>query len=514
MHTTLADQPDGGRLGRWWRQPAGGREVFRVAAPLVVSTLSWTALNFIDRVFLMWHSGAAMSAAFGASAAWFAALCLPLGICSYVNTFVAQYFGDGQPRRIGPAAWQGVYVALASLPIMVVAGIAAPWFFSLAEHPPEITDLEVRYFRIVCYGGPGMWVCAALSCVYSGRGRTEVNMWIDAAFAALNAALDYAWIFGHWGFPAWGIEGAAWATTVSLWLKALLYVGLMMLPRSRRELGTGNVRFDPALFRRLLRFGGPSGAQMVVEVAGFTAFVLLTGRLGRVAAEATALAFSVNMVAFMPIWGFSMGACILVGQHLGENRDDLAARATRTALIMACCYGALISAVYLGAPGLLLDPFFGESNTLATATTHSTAITTMQSMSPSPGGNAGPAFAATAAVADRAVYAIAWNLLWFVVAYTLLDAVQMVFVHALKGAGDTRYIMLVSLSMAALLSGATWLAVSVLHANLYACWSLISGWVASLAVLYALRYRGGKWRSMRVIEAVHAPQPVADEAGG
>src|SRR5436190_12728601 len=85
----------------WWSRPAGGREVLRVSAPLVVSSFSWTIMTFIDRVMLNWVSGTAMAAAFTASAAWFAMLSLPLGVCSYANTFFAAYDGAGEPRPIG-----------------------------------------------------------------------------------------------------------------------------------------------------------------------------------------------------------------------------------------------------------------------------------------------------------------------------------------------------------------------------------------------------------------------------
>src|SRR4051794_41226706 len=85
----------------WWSRPGGGREVLCVSAPLVVSALSWTIMTFIDRVMLNWLSGAAMAAAFISSAAWFAMPSLPLGVCSYTNTFIAQYDGAGQPQRVG-----------------------------------------------------------------------------------------------------------------------------------------------------------------------------------------------------------------------------------------------------------------------------------------------------------------------------------------------------------------------------------------------------------------------------
>ena len=86
----------------WWSRPSGGREVLRVAAPLVVSSLSWTIMSFFDRMFLNWVSGAAMDASFTSSVAWFAILALPLGICSYANTFVAQYDGAGTIRPHRP----------------------------------------------------------------------------------------------------------------------------------------------------------------------------------------------------------------------------------------------------------------------------------------------------------------------------------------------------------------------------------------------------------------------------
>src|SRR3954464_771484 len=96
----------------WWSKPGGGREVLRVAAPLVVSSLSWTLMTFMDRMMLNWKSGTAMAAAFTASVAWFALLCFPLGVCAYANTFVAQYDGAHQPARVGGVIWQAVWIAL------------------------------------------------------------------------------------------------------------------------------------------------------------------------------------------------------------------------------------------------------------------------------------------------------------------------------------------------------------------------------------------------------------------
>ncbi len=458
----------------WWRRPAGGREVLVIALPLVVTTVSWTVMTFADRMFLNWSSSVSMSASFSASIVWFAILCLPLGICSYVNTFVSQYHGDHQPERIGPAVWQGVWVALAAIPLMLLAVPIAPMIFALAEHSGEAMRQEIRYFQILCAGGPPLLIAAALSAFYSGRGKTWVLMIVDTGVVAVNLVLDYLWIFGYGGFPEMGIVGAGWATVIALWLKALIYVVLVLQQKHRQEFQTwSGLRIDRPLLRRLFHFGFPCGAQMVLDVMGWNVFVLLVGRLGHIEATATTLAFSISSVAYMPIWGFGMTTSILVGQKLGEDRDDLAARATWTLLWISLAYMAVISVLYVVTPGLFLSGFFvGSTDT-------------------------------DKQQADA--YAMAANLLCFIAAYNLFDAVLMIFVNALKGAGDTRYILRVSIVMSAALAGCSWLAVVVLHTGIYACWAIFIGWVCSMALLFFWRYQTGKWRTMRVIVPHHAP---------
>lgn len=453
---------------RWWRRPSGGREVIQLALPLIVTSLSWTILTFVDRIFLKWYSGAAMTAAFSASAVWFALACLPLGVCGYVSTFVAQYHGSGQREPIGGAVWQGVWLALLATPLALVAIPLAPTLFAWAGHADDVRFYETRYFQILCTGLPAMWVCQAISSFYSGRGKTFVLMWIDGGFAIVNGILDYLWIFGVAGFTAMGVDGAAWATSVSLWLKACVFVSFLLAKSNRENYSTrARMRWDGALLRRLLRFGAPSGFQMLLDVMGFTVFVVLVGRIGALEAEATSMAFSVSSLAFMPVWGISMAASILVGQRLGENRPDLAERSVWTTLSVALVYMALISLFYLLAPGAVLSWF-------ATGEPDRSALE---------------------------LDAMARGLLMFVAAYNLFDAVLMVMVSAIKGAGDTRFVLHTSLVMAAALSGLTWLSVEYLRWGVFATWGLITAWVWTGGTIYWLRFRHGAWRSMRVIDA-------------
>jgi len=292
---------------------------------------------------------------------------------------------------------------------------------------------------------------------------------VNAAAAAVNVLFDYLWIFGKLGFPAMHIAGAAWATNLGLAVKMVLLIGLVLQGPARQAHHTGRgCRFHGALMGRLLRFGGPSGVQLMCEVLGFTCFMLFLGRLGSAELTATNLAFNVSSFAFMPVFGLGMAAAILVGQRLGENRDDLAATATWTSCTLALIYMAILSAVYLLAPEPILWLYVAGQNRPLDADVRPTVIVLLQ----------------------------------FVAAYNLFDAIAIVFVGAIKGAGDTRFVLRVTLIMAPLLAGATYAAVTSKSVGLYGCWWLVTVWVWIVGLIYFARFQQGRWRQMRVIEPV------------
>ncbi len=458
----------------WINGPSGLREVLFVALPLVISSLSWTVMTFVDRMMLRWVSGEAMSAAFQANIVWFTFMSLPLGICAYANTFVSQYFGDGQYRQIGRSVWQAIWFAVACVPVIGSGSVLAPVIFGWSNHGTEIEQLEIEYFQILCWGSGGLLVSQAASAFFSGRSKTRIVMVVDCLFALLNLVLDYVMIFGYLDFPAMGIRGAGYATAIALWLKAITYVGLMLRAKYREEYGTSSIGIDWLLIRRMVQYGGPSGVQMFLDVAGFSIFCLLLGRLGAIEAEASSMAFSISSFAFMPIFGLSLAASILVGQRLGQNRPELAARATWVTLAVALSYMAVISLFYCVTPEFFLQGFFAS---VAGAETND----------------------ATA----QESHALAVVLLRFVAAYNLFDAMLLIFSHAIKGAGDTWFVMMVSLAMAIVLAASTYLAVEVLGGKVFTCWILITGWVWLLGTIFLLRFIQGRWKSMRVIELRH-----------
>ena len=466
-------------LKRWWSCPCGVRELVVLALPLVLSTSFWTVMNFTDRMFLLWHSNAAMAASLPSGMLYFSVICFPLGVISYTGTFVAQYFGAGHPLRVGRITWQGVWVALASVPLVLATVPLAPWAFRLVGHAPEVAGLEEVYYRTMTFGAGGALLNGAFAAFFTGLGRTRVVMVVDGLAAGLNVVLDYAWVFGYWGFPEGGIAGAAWATVVAQWSSVLLYAWVVCRPTYGERYGLrSQCRFDRALVARLLRYGGPNGLQWLVEVAAFTLFVLLVGRLGTEAMAATNLAFNVNNMAWFPMLGVGIAVSTMVGQQLGANHPELAARATWTGLAVALAYMGFFAVLYLVVPNLfLLGHAAGAEPGQFEGIRQSTIV-----------------------------------LLRFVAAYCLFDALNVIFCSAIKGAGDTRFVLLNVCLLSPLPVLATWFGTTRWGFGLLWCWSAITAWVCLLGVTYMARFCQGRWREMRVIEPdlLGRPEPVPE----
>jgi MATE family multidrug resistance protein len=430
----------------------------------VISTGSWSIMMFADRMFLLWYAPDMMAATLPAGMLFWTMICFPVGLAGYVNTFVAQYYGAQRPERIGAATWQGMRLGLYGTPLFLLAIPLAPPLFAWAGHDPLIQPYEVLYFDWLTFGAGAAVLASAQSAFFSGRGVTRVVMIVDVTAMLVNIVLDYALIFGELGFPRMGLEGAAVATVVSSWLKVAFYGWLMWQEPVRLTYHLATTRrFDRGLFSRLLRFGGASGLQFLIDALAFSLVVMLVGRLGRLAMTASTLALNVNSVAFVPMVGIGIAASTLVGQQLTRGRSDLAARATWTCLSFALMYTLGFGAFAVLAPDLFLI-----------------------------GHAAGADPAQFQEIRELTVV-----LLRFVAAYCLFDALQMVFVGAIKGAGDTWFVLIATILVSAAGVSFSWFASQW---GVLGWWTGLTAWVWMLGVVFSLRFLQGRWRNMRVIE--------------
>lgn len=453
----------------WWRSDWGPGPLLALALPLIMSTGFMSIMLFEDRTLLYYWDKDSAPAAMGAGSFYWTLMTLPNGMLSYLSTFVAQYMGAGRPERVVVAYRHALRLAWLGVPFLILAFIFAWLPFWYFGHSETLQHLETTYLRALIVGGIAVLFYSAQSGLMTGLGYTRWVLLVDFISTIVNLVLAWLLIFGMGIMPGLGVFGAGLATCIAFWLKLPIAHYLI---RSRPELRSASrseqpTPWEPAMMKRLITYGAPAGLQMLSEAAAFTIIMLQVGRLGGMQMTATTLALNLNVLAFVPMIGLGIGVGVLVGRHVLERRVDLAQRTVTCAL--------WTSIVYTGACAILLG-FFSE---------YVTRVYTVGSH-------------------ERfdEIKPLLMPLLQIIAFYCVLDGFQIVFVGAIKGAGDTWFVLL-----GTALLGFGSVAVGLLFeffvgSSLLLWWYVIAGWVAGMAIVFGLRYWQGKWKRMQVIEQV------------
>jgi MATE family multidrug resistance protein len=452
-----------------WAAPGGAGELIRLAWPLVLSNSCWTLQIVLDRVLLSRAGDDQVGASWATALVFWVPMNLLTYTANYATTFVAQYLGAGRPERVGPVIWQSLYFSVGGgMVLLLSAPLAAP-LLGLAGHEPHLQALEAAYFQCLCVAGLPILLCASACSFFAGRGDSRTVLLVNALGVAVNGALAVPLIFGAGPLPALGIVGAGWATIFGCGASAALALAFLFRRPHRQVFATlAGWRFDAALFRRLMRFGLPNGLTVALDCLGFALFTLMVGRLGPAELDATSIVFTLNLVGFLPLLGVGQAVEVLVGRRLGENDPATAARSAWNGLWVVVGLMIAFAVGYIFFPESLVEVFrsgddrWGQVRTLA------------------PG------------------------LLRFVAVYCLFDAVNIVFSHALRGAGDTRFVTLAALLLSGGVLVAPTAAAMAWGGGLNAAWACASIYIVSLAATFLGRFLQGKWRSMRVIEPAAA----------
>lgn len=474
-------------------------EVFKIALPLILANAGHSINLFTDRLMLQNYSEDAMSAAFPAGLTHFTLICFFVGTVGYANSFVAQYYGAKMYHRVGAAVWQAIYMALLGGLFSILAFFYAPFLFRAFGHEAHLIDLEVSYFRIMALGGCVPLLTIALSTFWGGQGKTGMIMFVNLLITFFNIPFNYALIFGvdfgWFQIPEMGILGAAYGT-IAAGVAGLLVMAFCLLC-SRKNIArfrTWNMRFDKDMFLRLFKFGGPNGVQLFLDLAAFNLFVILLGKISTDILNASGVAFSLNSLAMIPMFGLGQTVSILVGQGIGAQNIPYAERTVRSARLWLYFMLIIIGVLFLIYPEPALTAFKLE-----------------------PGTNA---------------FELAKIMLRFVTAYLIFDGTGILYGSAIKGAGDTKFSMWVGASFAWIFFGIPCALVFYIFThpgvqesmgadradayNLWILWSIIVAYIMILGTTFYLRYLGGKWKGMKVIESEqndHARGSIPKEVG-
>lgn len=435
--------------------------LLKLAGPMILSASTITLMQIVDAIVLSRYSSEAIAAIGPSGMAVILFQGFLFATSGYTSTFVAHHHGRGDDRGVRTSAWLGIHTSLVAGVVALVAAWPLAQLFHLAGHEQVVARGESVYFLICMAGSLFPVIGSAMAGWLSGIGRPAIVTGVTFISLAVNTVLAWGLVLGEWGLPRLGIAGAAIATVAAQLVATILY--LFIFARFGGFADTVARRFAPAEFRRYLILAVPMGLRVGIEVAAWTVFLLVLGRLGTRELAASSIAFRINGIAFFPALGLGQAAGILVGHARGGGNDDEVAAIGWQSLLVCEVWMVAMALLFFLAGEPLMRLFAGT----------------------------GPE--------REGIVAIGALLMKFVAFYCLFDAANVVIGCVLASAGDTRWLA----RMFLLCSGvflALLILVAALKPGIVTEWSLATLFVFATALVWSLRFRAGGWRSISILK--------------
>jgi multidrug resistance protein, MATE family len=379
--------------------------MLRLAFPVVTVQVGMMAMGVVDTVMVGHISAQALAAVALGNLYFFSMAVFAMGTLMVLDPVVAQAVGARDDSAVARAVQRGVLMAaFLTLPVAALLTAAAP-VFAMARQPPEVVPLAAAYALRSVPGVFPFLLFIVFRQTLQSMGRTAPIVFAILMANLANAVLNWLLIFGHLGFPAMGVLGSAWATSLSR-----LLLLLILWRTARRELGPYLLPLEPGVWERkamgrMLRLGLPIGAQHLLEFGAFALVALMMGWMGTLQMAGHQIAINLAALTFMVPLGVGDAASVLVGQSVGRG-DPVATRgAARAALASGAGFMTLTAGIFLALPQGLAHLYSR----------------------------------------DLRVIAIAAALIPIAGVFQVFDGLQVVAAGVLRGIGDTRGPMLINL---------------------------------------------------------------------
>ncbi len=444
------------------------RAILTLALPAVVENLLQTVVFFSDTVMIGWIRDPAALAAVGLAGTLFYLLMTLFGALAVSATaLVARAWGaEDRPRAQTVAAQSLILCGVLSVAGTLLLLPLAPDYLRAMGGDEEVVRQGTLYIRIVLWSSVFNFPMMVANGAMRGAGDTRTPMWNTLVMNSWNIVVSYVLTFGAFGFPAMGLAGAAIGTTTARALGGILAVGALLgvgaLPGARTPLRVPWRAFfswNWRVARRVLQLAIPTAIEGSIAQSGFILFTRMVASLGTATLAAHQIALRVESLSYMPAWGLAAAATTIVGQALGAGRMERAEESIRRTILFSLVFNGLLGLSFI---------LFSRS------------IVSI--------------FGSTPEVLNLAALAVAIS-----AAELLGIGIEMILAGGMRGAGDTRTPMYVTIAGVLLLRLPVvyLLAITLGWGLAGVWWGTAIDWTGRTILLWFL-FRRGHWKTLKL----------------
>jgi len=439
------------------------RELWSIALPLMLTSLSAMSMIFADRWMLAHYSYEAHNAAVGATTLGWSFIFGWMILASISEVFVAQYNGAGKFSRLGEPVWQLMWVSLASVVFFLPMSL---WGTELIFGSGVESQFERQYFQIMVAFGPFFALYTALAGFFIGQGKTKLVTLVVVVANLFNILLDYALIFGVEGlFAPLGVTGAALATSMATMFEFGILFFFFLRPANRKEYGAASWQVNWPAMKDCVRVGLPTALFVMVELLAYAVFYALMKQKGPLYITVMGIGQSMLILFFFFAEGINKATATVVGNLIGAKRAHAVSNVVKSGVYLNLIFLVFLMIVFtLGMP-LIVDQFLP----------HAEEEFLQQVRDP-----------------------LRISLI-FVALYIFFEGLRMQFAGVLTAAGDTIFLMVAGVfSIWVLMLLPAYILVMKFDASVEVASLIWTIYSALACAIYYLRIQTGKWQSISI----------------
>ncbi|WP_367870672.1 MATE family efflux transporter [Luteolibacter sp. Populi] len=299
------------------------RTTFRLAIPLIIGQLGQMLIGLSDTLMLGWLGVTELAASAFANTIIYLPMMVGIGMSMAVSIRVSQARGANEPAAARAALRHGLYITLA-LGVLTLAGAFAVLpFLKYFKQDPKIIEIIPNFFLLIAASMIPAMGSMAVKSHADAMNRPWPVFWISIGAVFLDILLNWMLIFGHFGAPAMGMEGAALSTLIARFLSLACMILWCLRDEGIREWVPKRWLRAPdwEAVRDLVRTGLPASMQLLAEVSAFVAATFIIGNMGKAALASHQVAITCAATIFMVPLGISMALTVRIGEAFGaKNR--------------------------------------------------------------------------------------------------------------------------------------------------------------------------------------------------
>jgi multidrug resistance protein, MATE family len=345
------------------------RENLKLAIPVMLSNLGHVAMGVTDNIMVGNVNATSLAAAGLAFVAFNVLLLFGIGVSYAITPLVAAADGAQDKNGVVEAVRHGFVINTVNSLLLILVVVFGKDFLYYINQPQEVVSLSIPFLSIITYSLMPIMIFQTFKQFSEGLSKTNVALIVMIAANVVNIILNYGLIYGHFGFPAMGLQGSAWATFISRVFMALAIAAYIYyhkdFRRYRRVFRTGS--YSKTLFGKMLNLGVPSGVQFIFEVAAFDFSLVMMGWLGTHIQAAHQIAINLATVTYMTTAGLAAAATIRVGYFAGAKDVKNMKTSAYTLLSMALLLMFVFAVAFITARYSLPALYVNEESVIRVA---------------------------------------------------------------------------------------------------------------------------------------------------